>query len=155
MNMQKRWWVALYGCIAATILIVDQITKRYALTWCARKVTFNSFFSCELVFNRGISWGMFYANTPLLFWTATAMVAGITAAVLWSARYQFAKSNNVLAETFIVAGSCSNLIDRFWWQGVIDFIGLSWGNWHYPLFNVADIFIVLGVGLLMIRFYRE
>ena len=50
-----------------------------------------------------------------------------------------------LAEVAVIAGASSNIIDRFWYGGVVDFILLEYEQWSWPLFNVADIVIVGGI----------
>jgi signal peptidase II len=51
----------------------------------------------------------------------------------------------------IIGGAFGNLIDRIRFGAVIDFLDLHVGGWHWPAFNVADMFIVIGVGLYIIN----
>jgi len=73
----------------------------------------------------------------------------VTAAVCWHAYYNYARGASVIAETLIIAGSVSNLIDRAVYGGVVDFVLLSYGTMSWPVFNIADVAIVMGVGLLL------
>ena len=52
----------------------------------------------------------------------------------------------------ILAGGCSNLYDRFYWPGVIDFIHMHVKHWYFPAFNIADTSIVIGVLLMLYSF---
>jgi len=72
----------------------------------------------------------------------------------WFAYYNYKQGNNIAAEVCIIAGSISNLIDRVIYGGVIDFIILSYGSLSWPVFNVADAMIVLGVILLLLKYEK-
>ena len=62
-----------------------------------------------------------------------------------------AGKNERLPLAFIIGGALGNLIDRVRFGAVIDFIDWHIGDWHWPAFNVADIFIVIGVALYIIN----
>ena len=145
----------IYIILALTIFIIDRITKIAALTWWmehARYIT--PFLSCEVVLNRGISWGMLHSTNDIVFVVVSLIITVITAMLCWFAYYNYKRGNSILAEVCIITGSVSNLIDRAIYGGVIDFIILSYGNLSWPVFNVADMMIVFGVGLLAMRFEK-
>lgn len=54
-----------------------------------------------------------------------------------------------LAYVFIVAGALGNVVDRLRIGAVIDFLDFHWQGWHWPAFNSADVFIVMGVGIMV------
>jgi signal peptidase II len=142
-----------YIILATTIFIIDRATKLAALVWCADSAyTVNSFLSFEVVFNRGISWGMFHSQNDALFFIVSVIIALITVALCWHAYQRYMQGNFIFAEVCIIAGSCCNLIDRVFYGGVIDFILLSYGNLSWPVFNIADAVIVLGVGLFILQY---
>ncbi len=58
-------------------------------------------------------------------------------------------------ECFVLAGSLSNIVDRIIYHGVLDFILLSFNTWSWPVFNIADMAIVFGVGIMIIQGYKE
>ena len=62
---------------------------------------------------------------------------------------------NILGEIFVLSGAISNIIDRFYYHGVIDFISLHWKKYYWPIFNLADLFIVLGVFLMLFYVIKE
>src|SRR5579863_239204 len=137
-----------YFGLAAVIFIVDRVTKMMALAYCAEDVCrINSFLSFELVFNRGISWGILHSASDLVFVLVSLIIAMVTALLCWSAYYNYVCGVPIVAEMLIIAGSIFNLIDRVIYGGVIDFIVLSYGNVSWPVFNIADAAIVLGVGM--------
>ncbi len=107
----------------------------------------------SLVWNRGVSWGIFHSASVYGFYLLTSF---ITLVILWLSYYAFyhqlyKNKTNIFFEVIILAGAISNLIDRLIFGGVIDFIQLHIGTWYWPTFNVADTFIVGGVIGLLIK----
>jgi signal peptidase II len=142
-----------YAILALTIFIIDRATKLAALAWCMDNTcTINSFLSFEVVFNRGISWGIFHSQSDALFFVVSLIIALITALLCWYAYQRYMQGNAIAAELCIIVGSCCNLIDRVLYGGVIDFIILSYNNVSWPVFNIADAVIILGVGLFILRY---
>jgi signal peptidase II len=145
----------LYFFLALAIFIIDRVTKLAALAWCMESpCTINQFFSFEVVFNRGISWGMFHSPSDALFFIVSAIIAIITALLCGYAYQQYKCGNSIVAEICIIAGSCCNLIDRVIYGGVVDFIILSYEQLSWPVFNIADAVIVFGVGLFLLRYEK-
>jgi len=145
----------LYIILAGAIFIIDRITKLMALKQCMQLAcTVNGFLSFEVIFNRGISWGMFHSQSDMLFYAVSLIIAMITASLCIYAYHNYKQGNVIVAEVCIIAGSCCNLIDRVIYGGVIDFIVLSYKNLSWPVFNVADAVIVFGVGLFLLRYEK-
>jgi len=101
-----------------------------------------------LVWNRGISYGLFQQDGTgrwiLVSFTAAAVVA--LAAWMWRTSRQVTR----LAVAAIVGGAVGNLIDRVAYGAVVDFVHLHWGTWSWYVFNAADAAIVLGVAVLLV-----
>jgi signal peptidase II len=137
-----RQWTGL-GAIAVTALAADQLTKQVVARALAlgEEVELAGPFSIHHVHNSGIAFG--------LFSSATSIVIALTAmAVLWMLVF-FARSGSrhpalPVALGFVLGGSVSNLLDRVRLGHVTDFLDLRW----WPAFNLADTFIVVGVGIL-------
>jgi signal peptidase II len=68
------------------------------------------------------------------------------------AYHQYLCGNSIIGEVCVVTGSLSNLIDRVVYHGVIDFIILSYNDFSWPVFNIADTIIVLGVGIMIFQY---
>lgn len=135
------------------IVVVDRITKAYALHACVvqRVITENLYF--ELTINRGMSWGMFHSSSPEIFWAVTAVVLGVITVLCWHTLQEYQKNESIIGHIMVLAGACSNVIDRFVYDGVIDFIAVSCFGLTFPaIFNGADIAIVVGV---LIMSYHE
>ncbi len=106
------------------------------------------FLNITFVRNTGISFGLF-SNGGLLnryFFTILALIVGLTLLIIAFLNIDRIARFSLL---FISAGAIGNAIDRIYFGGVIDFIDFFLYNLHWPAFNLADIFITLGVILLL------
>lgn len=144
--MKKALYACIYALLAACVVIADRLTKTYALHNFVTPVMFNKFISAELVFNRGISWGMLTFDDQRFFMGVSCLIIGVILLFVMYALKRFSQGHFVIGEALVLAGALSNVADRFWYGGVIDFILLSYGSWTFPVFNVADICIVAGIG---------
>jgi len=151
---------SLLGFSAALItLVLDQATKLYTLFVfdlpVKEPVEFASFINLIVVWNRGISYGLFQQSSDLGRWAL--IVISILAAIglsVWIRR----TSAKLLAASLglIVGGALGNVIDRLAYGAVFDFIQFHIGSWSWYVFNVADAAIVAGVvGLLYDSFVLE
>tara|TARA_Y100001958_G_C21221869_1_gene547229 strand:- start:618 stop:1118 length:501 start_codon:yes stop_codon:yes gene_type:complete len=103
----------------------------------------NSFLNLVLVWNDGIGFGLFSSESSLFYNLFTALIILINLIII----YLIISSNSLRSFLFslILGGSLGNLFDRFYYSAVPDFIDLNYNNFHWFIFNVADIFISLGV----------
>ena len=69
--------------------------------------------------------------------------------------YAWKRHEPVIGYLLILAGAFSNYFDRMMYGGVIDFIVLSVFGWSWPAFNIADAVILIGIGLVVLKNYRE
>jgi signal peptidase II len=148
--MKNKLW--RYFALFGIALFCDRITK-YAARLCleARDVEVFPGFNLSLVYNRGVSFNMLHFASPLYFWIVTALVCTIFcifAAHVWA---EYKNGVFIDAEIFILSGAISNLVDRFLYGGVVDFLDFYYGYYHFPTFNIADVCIVLGVIFIAIR----
>jgi signal peptidase II len=139
--------------IAAVILVLDQVTKWWLLQTMqqndGRFIEVTSFFDIVLVWNRGVSFGMFNNDTGLNGMLFSLLAAVIVVALLvWLRRA--ASSLIGIAIGLVIGGAVGNVVDRLRLGAVVDFLDFHLGNWHWPAFNVADAAICVGVGLMVI-----
>jgi signal peptidase II len=152
-------WGPLSGlglAVAVAVAVVDQASKLWLLLWFdlgARGiVTLTPFLDLVLIWNRGISYGLFQQDGPLGQWVLIALKV-LAVAVLWIWLARAATRLTALALGLIIGGAVGNAVDRLHWPGVLDFVllhveigGVRY-NWY--VFNLADAAIVAGViGLL-------
>lgn len=143
-----------YFLIGFVFFIIDRITKFIALKKFGHEYVINSYLSFQLVFNRGISWGLFYYSNEILFFIVNFIICFIILYLLKYTYMRFMQNYTILGETFVLSGALSNLFDRFYYGGVIDFIEFHYRQWYFPTFNIADSIIFLGV-LIMIFYYSR
>lgn len=122
----------------------DIVSRRYDV--------FESWFALRVVGNRGAAWGLF-RNLPETWRVPFFVVISLVAVVVIVSIYRRTTSDQRLlriALTFILGGALGNLIDRIRLGYVVDFIDWFYRDWHWPTFNVADVAISTGVGLLLL-----
>lgn len=131
------------------LFILDRITKALAVHFVtAGPIVVLPFFNFALVWNRGISFGMFSGATsygPLLLTVVSLVIIG--GLVAWLLRIEDRRL--AVAVCAVIAGAAGNIIDRVRFGAVIDFLDFHIGSWHYPAFNIADSAIVLGIAFVL------
>ena len=151
---------ARIGAVAALVtLVLDQVTKVHALFVydlpVREPVRVTPFLDLIVVWNHGISYGLFQQSTELGRWILVAVsLAAALALSIWIRR----TDGRLLAASLglIVGGAIGNAIDRVAYGAVFDFIHLHVGSFSWYVFNVADAAIVAGVvGLLYDSFVLE
>ncbi len=139
--------------LATLTLFIDQVTKiiMNILMQSGDKIPIiKNFFALELIENYGAAWSVFNYKVELL------IVASIIALfIVYRYMYSFKKNKrNNLAFGILLGGIFGNLIDRIFLGYVRDFLSFQFFSYHYPIFNVADIAIVVGVLLLTIAILK-
>ena len=125
------------------IIILDQLTKLYVASYPQNTTIFNfAFFKIKYVLNTGAAFSFLTGFNELL-----KFIVPFAVILLFILLHNY-KNNTILRYAFSmeIAGAFGNLIDRFTMNGVIDFIGVGW----WPLFNIADSSISIGLTLLII-----
>ncbi|UOQ93103.1 signal peptidase II [Halobacillus shinanisalinarum] len=145
----------IYYLIAAAIIIVDQITKWIVVQTMEIR---ESIPVIENVFyitshrNRGAAWGILEGQM-WFFYIVTVIVVGI---LIYYMR-QYARQSRFVgvALAFILAGAIGNFIDRLFRKEVVDFLDVYIGSYNYPIFNVADSSLVIGVIFVLIATFVD
>tara|TARA_B100000073_G_scaffold22696_1_gene17818 strand:- start:44 stop:517 length:474 start_codon:yes stop_codon:yes gene_type:complete len=106
-----------------------------------------SFLNINLIWNNGIAFGLFSFDQNIYYNVLSALIILITLIIFW----MITKTSGLekLAFMMIFGGSLGNIFDRLYYSSVPDFIDIHIDNFHWFIFNVADIFISLGVLLLI------
>jgi len=151
MNMKSK---KFYFFIASFIIACDQIIKHQIMNDLPHYVI-NQFLSIDLVFNRGISWGLLHSDSLTVFACVNSAILFVIGALIVHSIVRMMQNHSIVAEIMVFAGAISNYVDRCCYEGVVDFISLSYGDWYFPIFNVADIFIVSGVGLMLLLEWKK
>jgi signal peptidase II len=148
----------IFGVIFPVIMILDLITKRWALEALAfeRSELFGGLVPLTLAFNRGAAFGISLGDDSRWFFVPVTLVAlGLLAMLFRQAHDR--DLLRIVSISLVVSGAIGNLYDRVRWnRGVIDFIGpIDLGFWDFPIFNVADMAITCGAIMLALSFWFE
>lgn len=139
-----------YSVFCLSIILFDQISKFFILSHIeSLPYDFNQFVTVTYVVNRGLMSGIFHSHQQWIFVALTMMIIVFTLCLLGYSVDRYLRGYLIIAETFILSGAISNIIDRILRGGVIDFIELHAGNFTWPIFNIADMCIVCGAALLL------
>lgn len=140
--------MGIWFLIAALIIILDQAVKyviMHSLEVGELIKIINGFFYITYVRNKGAAWSIL-ENQRVFFIIITTIVSLVIA-------YELAKSKDRVLRTsfsFILGGAIGNLIDRVRLGSVTDFLEFHFGTYIFPIFNIADSFVVVGTFLLAI-----
>jgi signal peptidase II len=145
----------LAASVAALVVVADQVTKAIVPRVLAlhETVPVTPFFAFTYVRNTGAAFGLLAAAPPSLrvplFLTVTVVAVGALVSYL----RQTPPSHRWMVSALggILGGAVGNLICRIRYGEVIDFLLLHWGDLQWPVFNVADSAITLGVGVILAR----
>ena len=149
-NIKKFFYISLI--IPIFIFILDRISKIYVINLSKSaldKELFSSkFLNITLIWNEGIAFGLFSFNQDYFYNLLTLIILFVVFFVLMMAIKN--KGNQKYALLMILGGAIGNLYDRVFFKAVPDFIDFHIGEFHWFVFNVADIFICLGVFFMIL-----
>jgi len=153
--MKPNFMKSITKGLALFILLFssDRLAKFLILKSSGSKV-FTSFFSFDITINRGIAWGFLHSDNAKIFLVVTGLILAIIVTMFWYTWQRLKIGKSVNEEILILAGASSNLLDRVLYSGVIDFIHFHIGEWSFPIFNLADMFIVIGVLCILVSRYE-
>lgn len=129
--------------LSIILIIIDQLSKLLIIAYVKAPIG-NDYFKIEVVSNTGIAFG--FNNSSNITNILLSLI--VIALIIRFIKVQNERIDNktMVALSLMISGGISNVIDRFIRGGVIDFIKIM----HFPIFNIADIFIVVGWVLLVV-----
>lgn len=151
----SRCKLLLLLIVVTVVLVLDQWTKIAALQYLSpiyQKKIIDGFFSLTLVFNSGVAFGVFNGIESSLKAFILLALSGVTVGLVIF-YYFYEKSLHFWARfglALVVGGAFGNMIDRWRFQKVIDFLDFYWQGYHWPAFNIADCAISIGVTILLL-----
>ena len=137
----------IYFGIILFIFLADRISKLYILSILEDlgnvNININSYINLILIWNSGIGFGLLSFDQLEMYNLMTILIIFINLLIV----YLIIKSKDKSAYFFLIilGGSLGNLFDRIYYSAVPDFIDISYKGYHWFVFNVADIFISLGI----------
>ena len=150
-------WKLAYLAIAGGVFLIDQSTKAWAVSRLrlgADMPVIPGFLNFAYAENTGVAFSMLDNQGDAGRWglSVVAMIAG-SLVIYFFWRTPRSDDRILGALALLLAGIVGNVVDRIRLGFVVDFIDVQFGSWHYPTFNVADMAIVTGAGLLIIDMF--
>ena len=148
-NMLKK--NIFYFFLILFIFILDRISKLWIISIFNSEnnleIKISSFINLNLIWNKGIAFGLFSYGEKFEYNLLTGLIIIISAIVFW----MIIKTKGLEKFGFlmILGGALGNIFDRLYYSAVPDFIDIYYKNFHWFVFNVADIFITVGVLMLI------
>lgn len=134
--------------------MIDQMTKAYAVRYLrlgGEKTVISGFLTFAYAQNPGVAFSMLDQQGDTGRW-GLSIVAGVAGVLVLYFFWRTPRSDDRIlgALALLLAGIGGNLCDRLRLGFVIDWIDVQFGGWHYPTFNVADMCVCIGAGLLLL-----
>ena len=149
---EKNTKIFIYIALILLVLALDRISKILILNILENDgkidIYVNSFISLFLVWNQGIGFGLFSFDQNYIYNGITIFIFIINLIIVYLIYKEKTPKTYFLA--IILGGSFGNLFDRYYYSAVPDFIDLNYKGYHWFIFNVADIFITLGIICLIL-----
>ena len=142
LKTKKLYFVAIFFLV----FLLDRLSKFYILNLAESgdvDIYINTYINFYLIWNKGVAFGFLSSDENYLYNIVTAIIIIINLVIIYF--IFITKDFRAYFFLIILSGSFGNLYDRLFYQAVPDFIDLHIGDFHWFIFNVADIFISLGV----------
>ena len=149
MNLKKFFFSDIL--VVFIIFLLDRVSKLYVIhldgLLLNSEIITSKFINIQLVWNEGVAFGLFSFDDKLFY----NLITGFIIVVIFILLYFITKTRGIEKYSFLIilGGALGNVFDRFFYSAVPDFIDIHYDNFHWFIFNVADIFITLGVILLV------
>ena len=148
-NIKK---IVLSISILILIFLLDRISKILILNILEDTgevdIYINSFLNFYLVWNKGIGFGLLSSDHDFFYNVVTILIVIINFVIIYMLFNE--KGMKYYFLLIILGGSLGNLFDRFYYRAVPDFVDLNYNGYHWFILNIADIFITIGIILLIL-----
>ena len=144
-NLNKNFLINVF--LISLIFLLDRISKIYVINLNQKllgsEIFSSNYLNISLIWNEGIAFGLFSFSQTILYDLLTLFISLVIIIIL----IMLIKSNDLRKYPLlmILGGAIGNLYDRVFYKAVPDFIDVHVNNFHWFIFNVADIFISIGV----------
>ena len=140
----------IYFVLATIIFFSDRISKLKIIDELSDNTYYlNNYVNFDLIWNTGIGFGLLSTNSSLLYNLVTLIIGLILLFLI----FIFVLSNRIdkIIYSIIIGGGLGNFFDRLIYKAVPDFFDIHYENFHWFTFNVADIFITMGIMIFIIK----
>ena len=143
-NLLSFFLIIIIFCIdRVSKLLIIQSSSSYG----EMNINVTSYLNLNLIWNDGIAFGLLSFDQNLYYNILTIFIFLIILVIIWLMLNS--KGFEQLSFILIIGGSLGNIFDRFYYSAVPDFIDIHFNNYHWFIFNDADIFITLGILFLI------
>jgi len=136
-----------YFLIISIVFVLDRVSKIYVINYFENtldtEIYLSNFLNIILVWNEGIGFGLLSFQDSGIYNFITLIIILINLIIIYFI-YKYKDIRSFLL-TLVLGGSLGNLFDRIAFSAVPDFIDFNYNNFHWFIFNIADIFITIGV----------
>ena len=142
-------------CVILIIFFLDRYTKLFILNNFTESTYYlNNYINLDLVWNTGIGFGLLSSNSDIIYNLTSLLIVIVIICLIYflirSEKYE------KIVYSIIVGGALGNFYDRIIYKAVPDFIDLHYNNYHWFIFNFADLFITFGIiGYLLKDFFYK
>ena len=150
MNNERRSWY--YIMLFGLFFLFDRLSKWWAVSALRDEpAVISDYLNLSLMWNRGVSWSLFSYDSLIGFSILTGFILLVIVLFMVFVFVQYKNYHNISFEVLVLAGALSNVVDRFWYGAVVDFLQFHVNAWYWPTFNVADMCVVVGVVGMLIK----
>tara|TARA_B110001452_G_scaffold172807_1_gene144802 strand:- start:80 stop:595 length:516 start_codon:yes stop_codon:yes gene_type:complete len=152
MKVENRKKFIYSALIITLIFFLDRLSKIYIISLAkingSVDIFVTKYLNVYLIWNEGIAFGLLSFDQSNIYAAITLLIATISIVIL----VLIIKTNDIrfYFYSFVFGGAVGNLFDRLYYSAVPDFIDLHINSYHWFIFNVADIFITIGVFCLIL-----
>jgi len=135
-----------------SIFILDRVTKIYVINFYDNNfgtdLLKSKFLNIRLIWNEGIAFGLFSFNEEFFYNILTFLIGSVI--IIIFIMIKKSEGFKKYSLSMVLGGALGNFYDRIFFKAVPDFIDFHIGNFHWFIFNVSDIFITIGVILMIV-----
>ena len=139
------------------IILFDRFIKYWVISYFNAEssgiIYLAPFLNIDLIWNKGIAFGLFFFEEKKYYLLITIFILVIILILIWWMSNTFGVEN--FSISMIIGGAIGNVIDRIYYSAVPDFIDFHINNFHWFVFNLADIFITIGIGLMILNEFKK
>ena len=147
---KKSFYINFF--VVITIFILDRVTKIYVINFydnnTGNDLLNSEYLNIRLIWNEGIAFGLFSFNQEFFYNSLTFLIGAVITIIFFMIRKNTGMKKYSLL--MILGGAIGNFYDRVFFKAVPDFLDFHIGNFHWFIFNVSDIFITIGVILMIV-----
>ena len=140
--------------MSVIVFFIDRFTKSFAYYALQKSdFIFSKGISFSLTYNTGIAWSLFADSGQIVGAVIIVMTLYFLYQVAQYAQERMQYQQSIMGELLVITGGLSNLCDRLLYLGVVDFIKIQGYGYIFPIFNIADVSICIGIMIILFYYF--